>query len=233
MSIPFFYIPDYIPDRSALELDENTSSHIVQVLRMKNGEQIHLTDGKGHLLTAEISEAHKKHCEVRIVNKEIKAAPEKKVIIAISLLKNTSRFEWFLEKATEIGVSEIIPLICARTEKEKFRYERMHSICVSAMLQSQQVWIPVLHQTEEFSKVVNETEAIQKFIAFCEDSTYRKTLSSFTRYNKSIILVGPEGDFTQKEVALAIDKSFTPVTLGDNRLRTETAGVVAAVMLLS
>ena len=113
---------------------------------MKEGEKLNLTDGKGNLITAEITDDHKKHCSVKIIDSRLTTHDSRKVTIAISLLKNTNRFEWFLEKATEIGVSEIIPLICERTEKQKFRYDRMKGICISAMLQSQQCWLPVLHE---------------------------------------------------------------------------------------
>lgn len=231
MAIPFFYISEFIKDQKKIELDEQTSVHIVQVLRMKTGEQINLTDGKGNLITCSIDEAHKKHCLVKIESVKQEAAPVKKITIAISLLKNVSRFEWFLEKATEIGITEIIPLICARTEKEKFRYNRMQSICISAMLQSQQCWLPVLHEPTEFSKLVSDSTSAQKFIAYCEDSAYKKTLSSFPLYNHCLILIGPEGDFTEKEIHLAFEHNFKPVTLGDTRLRTETAGITAAVLL--
>ena len=125
MTLPFFYIADYNAGQNAIVLNEETSKHIIQVLRMKIGEQLNLTDGKGNLLTCEIIDDHKKHCVVQINSKEQIPNSGHKVSIAISLLKNSNRFEWFLEKATEIGVSEIIPLICERTGKEKFRYDRM------------------------------------------------------------------------------------------------------------
>ena len=133
MALPFFYIESFDARAKTIVLDEDTSRHVVQVLRMKEGEKLNLTDGKGSLISAEISDAHKKHCEVIIEKTRHKGQGTKKIIIAISLLKNANRFEWFLEKATEIGVSEIIPLICERTEKQKFRYDRMKGICISAM----------------------------------------------------------------------------------------------------
>ncbi|MBS1655054.1 MAG: 16S rRNA (uracil(1498)-N(3))-methyltransferase, partial [Bacteroidetes bacterium] len=144
MTLPFFYITDYNASQKQIELDEDTSRHVVQVLRMKPGEKLNLTDGKGTLLTCEITTDHKKHCLVSVIETSSKPSASERITIAISLLKNANRFEWFLEKATEIGVTEIIPLICSRTEKEKFRYDRMEQICISAMLQSQQCWLPVL-----------------------------------------------------------------------------------------
>jgi 16S rRNA (uracil1498-N3)-methyltransferase len=120
MSLPFFYIESYDASDKTIVLDEDTSRHVVSVLRMQDGEKLNLTDGKGSLITAEIKDAHKKHCTVEVTASSIQYPVSKKVTIAISLVKNTSRFEWFLEKATEIGVSEIIPLICERTEKQNF-----------------------------------------------------------------------------------------------------------------
>src|SRR5580765_1658640 len=125
MTLPFFYISEYAPSQKEIVLDEDTSRHVVQVLRMKEGEKLNLTDGKGNLITAEVIDAYKKNCSVKIIDTQLTNQDSRKVTIAISLLKNTSRFEWFLEKATEIGISEIIPLICERTEKQKFRYDRM------------------------------------------------------------------------------------------------------------
>src|SRR6188768_1957892 len=151
MTLPFFYINEYNTAQKEIVLDEDTSRHVVQVLRMKEGEKLNLTDGKGSLIIAEVIDAHKKHCSVKIIDTRFTTHDSRKVAIAISLLKNTSRFEWFLEKATEIGVSEIIPLICERTEKQKFRFDRMKGICISAMLQSQQTWLPVLHEPKQFN----------------------------------------------------------------------------------
>ena len=142
--------------------------------------------------------------------------------------------EWFLEKATEIGVSEIIPLICERTEKQNFRFDRMKGICISAMLQSQQCWLPVLHEPGkyiEFIKYINERPDVKKFIAYCDDQAVKQNLSTFQPLNHSTILIGPEGDFTKPEIELALQNDFTPVSLGETRLRSETAGIVAATLL--
>jgi 16S rRNA (uracil1498-N3)-methyltransferase len=246
MSLPFFYIGSFDPAIKSILLDEDTSKHIVQVLRMKSGEQMQLTDGKGNLLTAEIVDDHKKHCEVEIKatsnqsERTLRGSPSGpseqpatgKISIAISLLKNASRFEWFLEKATEIGVSEIIPLLCERTEKEKFRPERMQGIIISAMLQSRQCWLPVLHEPTKFSELVCHSTHQQKFIAHCMDDAKRNLADLVNQsLNSQIILIGPEGDFTKEEIDLAVQHHFDAVTLGDTRLRTETAGIVAASLL--
>ena len=248
MQLPFFYIESIDPTTKFVVLDEETSRHIVQVLRMKKGEKINLTDGKGNLLTAEIVIDHKKHCEVKVIEFRLTtpASPaatrlgrrpkdSRITTIAISLLKSTARFEWFLEKATEIGVSEIIPLICERTEKQKFRFERMQQICINAMLQSQQCWLPVLHKPMVYELLFRQEEianADQKFIAHCIEEEKKSLLNSHISSSMhSIILIGPEGDFSKEEIALARQYNFIPVSLGITRLRSETAGVVAAALL--
>jgi 16S rRNA (uracil1498-N3)-methyltransferase len=232
MQLPFFYINNYNPAQKEIVLDEDTSKHIVQVLRMKVGEQLNLTDGKGNLFTCSITDNNKKHCAVEVNETRHKVQETRKVFVAISLLKNSNRFEWFLEKATEIGVSEIIPLICERTEKEKFRFDRMQGICISAMLQSQQVWLPVLHEPVEFNKAVEQLTADKKFIAHCSEETIKQPLHSQIHTSAhSLICIGPEGDFTKAEIELALQNNFLPVSLGETRLRTETAGVVAVTLL--
>ncbi|HVE61992.1 MAG TPA: RsmE family RNA methyltransferase, partial [Chitinophagaceae bacterium] len=156
----------------------------------------------------------------------------RKIVIGISLIKNLSRFEWFLEKATEIGVSEIIPLICKRTEKQSFKFERMNAILISAMIQSQQCWLPLLCEPVSFQKLVAQEREGQSFIAHCLPDQ-KEQLSTTLRNSSSIILIGPEGDFTENEIATALEKGFKPVALGNTRLRTETAGIVAATLLVT
>jgi 16S rRNA (uracil1498-N3)-methyltransferase len=163
------------------------------------------------------------------------AMPARSVSIAISPLKNASRFEWFLEKATEVGVTTIIPLLSERTERQHTRQERWQNILVSALLQSQQTWLPVLTEPVSFSAFIASGQAEQRLIAHCLEAP-RPTESlagrvQLQRAGSTLILIGPEGDFTPKEVALALAENFIPVTLGRNRLRTETAGVVAATLL--
>ena len=232
MALPFFYINKYDAAQKNIVLNEETSKHVVQVLRMKVGENLQLTDGKGNLLICSITDDNKKHCSVEIEEKRYKAQGTRTVSMAISLIKNANRFEWFLEKATEIGVSEIIPLICERTEKEKFRFDRMQGICISAMLQSQQVWLPVLHEPTLYNEVILKNNDGQKFIAHCTDSK-KQSLSNFpiSQFQNSKIFIGPEGDFTAAEIELALQNNFIPVSLGNTRLRTETAGIVAATLL--
>lgn len=257
--LPFFYIPAFDKDTQEITLDEDTSKHIIQVLRMTTGEALQLTDGKGSLLTAEIIDDHKKKCRVRVQAILTRPPAKRKVIIAISLLKNASRFEWFLEKATEIGVSTIIPLLCERTEKQHARTDRLRNILVSAMLQSQQTWLPDLPDPMPFTELLSHPPGELRspdglgspdglrFIAHCLEAP-RPTVSladwdhpasaagqvspaATDAAPSQLILIGPEGDFSPKEVELALKEGFLPVTLGNNRLRTETAGIVAATLL--
>jgi 16S rRNA (uracil1498-N3)-methyltransferase len=231
MSLPLFYLEAIDEQHSTLVLSEEASKHIVQVLRMAIGERLQLTDGKGLLLTAEIINDHKKSCTVKKISLEKIAPSKKQITIAISLVKNASRFEWFLEKATEIGVATIIPLICSRTEKQHFRFDRMKGILTSAMLQSHQSWMPELHEPVSFEKFMLNEKSESKFIAHCEADDKKYHINSFPKSNSVVILIGPEGDFTPAEIEVAIKNNYLPVSLGDNRLRTETAGMVAVTLL--
>lgn len=227
--LPFFYIKEFSPSSDFIELDEINSKHIVQVLRMKIGDALHLTDGKGHLITAEISEDHRKHCIVKKTKVSFQPRQGRYISLAISLVKNVSRFEWMLEKVTEIGAQKIVPLICTRTEKEKFRFDRMEGICISALLQSKQVWLPELAEPVNFSQVANwKNISGSLFIAHCEEQAKNEIATiSNTDLEEAMIAIGPEGDFTNDEISLAFANGFKPLSLGGNRLRTETAGVVA------
>ena len=233
MPLPFFYVNNYSSLQTVLTLDEDTSRHIVQVLRMKPGALLHLTDGKGNLLLCVIDDDNKKHCSVTVQSATYTPPAPKQITIAISLLKNTNRFEWFLEKATELGVHAIIPLLCERTEKEKFRYDRLQQICTSAMLQSQQVYLPELHQPVPFKNIETwKNKNGVNLVAHLVEGQGRQSIRSQNSQSSSLLIcIGPEGDFTQAEVELALQHSFIPVSLGNTRLRTETAGVVAASLL--
>lgn len=232
MSLPFFYEPELPNTSNHFTLGEETSKHCIQVLRMKAGEQLQLTNGKGSLFTASIVSEDKKKTVVLLGKPESVPPPVKKISIAISLLKNASRFEWFLEKATEIGVTAIQPLICNRTEHSRFRHERMNGILIAAMLQSQQVWLPQLHEPVEFRKFIKQSPFQQKLIAHCGDEQ-KEFIKNLPLANDTQILIGPEGDFTAEEIILALDNHYLPVSLGDTRLRAETAGVVAASLLVN
>lgn len=229
MAVPYFFNETFNAATHDLELNEDTSHHVIQVLRMNEGDCLRLTDGKGNTASATIAVAHKKHTTVTLSSFETTLPLSPKLSIAISLVKNASRFEWFLEKATELGVTEIIPLICERTERQKFRHDRMMGICKSAMLQSMQAWLPELHEPVSFNDVIGTVKQQQKMIAHCLkeakvefSSLYNSSLGSH------IIMIGPEGDFSEKEIATARENNFMPVSLGSTRLRTETAGIFVA-----
>ncbi len=237
MDIPFFFSPNLSQQTKKLLLDEANSKHAVQVLRMQVGEALQLANGKGVVATAKISKADKKKTEVEIQATSFKLQATNRKAVAISLVKNATRFEWFLEKATEVGITEIIPLICQRTERQLFKKERWEQILVSAMLQSQQAWMPVLHEPVALKKWLENEKLIasnpyeQRFIAHCLPNKKTDFSSILQKEKDALILIGPEGDFTPDEIELAIEKSFLPVALGETRLRTETAGMVAAVLM--
>ncbi len=232
MAFPFFYKEDLNINSPDADLDEDTSKHVVQVLRMQPGEQLQLTDGKGNLATAKIIDANKKKCTVSFTATSFQPPAPQTNTIAISLVKNAHRFEWFLEKATEIGISEIIPLICSRTEKQHFRHDRMKGIIVSAMLQSQQSCLPVLHTPVKFNDFIKMPFTQQKFIAHCEEEEKHHLHQQPGVAEGKLVCIGPEGDFTIDEIYTATSSGFIPVALGITRLRTETAGVVTATLLM-
>jgi 16S rRNA (uracil1498-N3)-methyltransferase len=232
MATPHFYEQNISGPVSLFVLSEETSKHCIQVLRMRTGEYLNLTDGKGNLFTASIVTADKKQCEVKIVTVSSLPPVTRKVSIAISLIKNASRFEWFLEKAAEIGVSEIIPLLCQRTERQHFRHDRMNNILISAMLQSQQTRLPVLHPPTAFESVIRQGFHKQRLIAHCEENE-KMAVRELIIEDTIQILIGPEGDFSSEEIQTALNNNYRPVTLGGTRLRTETAGIVAASLLMS
>ncbi len=226
--LPLFYAENISQDE--LMLNEENSKHVAQVLRMDNGEKIQLTDGKGTMADAIITDNHKKKCAVHLTGRTFEPEREKKVTIAISLLKNAARFEWFLEKATELGIAEVVPLLCERTEKQHFRFDRMNGILISAMLQSHQSWKPTLQEPVKYRAFIEKAAFDNKLIAHCE-KTFKTHLKEIATQNSNLVLIGPEGDFTPGEIEMARD--FIPVSLGVTRLRTETAGVAAAVFLCS
>ena len=230
--LPYFYEPTITSTNTSFVLSEETSKHCIQVLRMHTGEQLQLTDGAGYIYTAAITKADKRRCEVTIESTSFREQERRKICVAISLLKNASRFEWFLEKATEIGVQEIIPLLCERTERQHFRYDRMESILVAAMLQSQQCWLPRLHQPTPYRQVVVKNDYTDRRIAHCVAEEDRILINDLPVHNDVQILIGPEGDFTNYEIVLALEQGFKPVSLGNTRLRTETAGVLASALLM-
>lgn len=232
MSIPFFYEVSLPNIPAHFSLSTETSKHCIQVLRMKLGEKMALTNGLGLKYDATIVSVDKKQTVVSLSNQEFIQQPVPRNSIAISFVKNAARMEWFLEKATEIGIAEFYPLITERTERTQYKAARWESIIISAMLQSQQVWKPVLHEPIEFNKFMLKDIAGINMIAHCEEGN-KQTIHEMPTQLAQLILIGPEGDFTSSEIATALAHQFKPISLGNTRLRTETAGIAAAVLLQS
>lgn len=230
MSVPYFYEPLISTGITQFTLSETSSKHCVQVLRMDIGEQIDITNGQGGLFHASIQVAHKKNAIVTITKSFQTARPKQQLHLGISVLKNAVRLEWLFEKATEIGLTSITPLVCERTIHERFKTERMQQIIQSAMIQSQQTWLPVLNEPTPFEQFISKHTAAQKLIAHCE-SLPKALIKSIEPSDDLLLLIGPEGDFTPSEIEAAIAKKFTPIDLGPNRLRTETAGIFALSLL--
>ena len=226
MSVPYFYEPLIATDMTQFTLSETSSKHCVQVLRMDVGEQIDITNGQGGLFHATIQVAHKKNAVVTITTSTQTDRPKQKLQLGISLLKNAVRLEWLFEKATEIGVTSITPLICERTIHERFKTERMQQIIQSAMIQSQQTWLPVLSEPMPLLQFITKSSANQKLIAHCEP-LHKTSIQSIEPSDDLLLLIGPEGDFDPSEIEAAIAKDFMPIDLGPTRLRTETAGIFA------
>ncbi len=226
MSVPYFYEPLIATGMTQFTLSETSSKHCVQVLRMDVGEQIDITNGQGGLFHATIQVAHKKNAVVKITTSKQTDRPKQKLQLGISLLKNAVRLEWLFEKATEIGVTSITPLVCERTIHERFKTERMQQIIQSAMIQSQQTWLPVLSEPMPLLQFITKSSANQKLIAHCEP-LHKTSIQSIEPSDDLLLLIGPEGDFAPSEIEAAIAKDFMPIDLGPTRLRTETAGIFA------
>jgi 16S rRNA (uracil1498-N3)-methyltransferase len=225
----FFFEADLVKG-DTVQLDEQTARHIVQVLRKQTGDKIRLSNGKGYIAEAAIAEAGKKKCTVRIDSVLFFEERRPFLHLAVSFTKNSSRNEWLLEKATELGVKSIIPLSTTRTEKESIRYERARGILISAMLQSQATYLPGLSSKPlALKELLNMHSAVpQKLLAHCIDGLEKETLHKAMRPGTdTIVLIGPEGDFTPDEVELCTGNGFTGISLGTQRLRTETAAMAA------
>ena len=219
----------YVPNLSVGHvLPEEESQHAVKVLRMQVGDAISVVDGSGGFYDAVISNPHPKHCEFEIKKTILEFGKrEYKIHIAIAPTKNIERLEWFIEKATEIGVDEITPIICRFSERKIVKAERLEKIIVSASKQSLKAYFPVLNSQCTFDELISNHKASQKFIAHCYEDDKVLLKNEIKESSDVLILIGPEGDFSKEEVQSAILHDFIPVSLGESRLRTETAGVVA------
>jgi len=230
MPVPYFYEANLTSNPSVYTLSEETSKHCVQVLRMKAGDRMDLTNGIGQLFEATIQLADKRNTTVQIQAQKTIAPTSQKITLGISLLKNVTRLEWLLEKATEMGVHTIVPLICDHTIHERFKTERMQNILQSAMIQSQQVWLPILSEPTPFDQFLANYKAAQKLIAHCEPQE-KTNIKNLEVADDCILLIGPEGDFSPKEIEWALSQNYEAIHLGPTRLRTETAGLFALSVL--
>jgi len=224
-----FYNPHISVSSKEFTFDKEESRHIIRVLRKKEGDELQITNGNGLLFKVYITVANDKKCTVKIKRFEEKQNPwNYHLHIAIAPTKINDRFEWFLEKATEIGIDEITPIICENSERQVVKPERLKKVIVSAMKQSLKFQLPKLNEPKSFNEII-ETDAIGtlKLIAHCED-TDRSKLKNLINHGQSILLlIGPEGDFSLREINKALQHKFIPLSLGESRLRTETAGIVA------
>ncbi|MCX6235906.1 MAG: 16S rRNA (uracil(1498)-N(3))-methyltransferase [Bacteroidetes bacterium] len=220
-----FFTPDISKNNYILSPEE--SKHCIRVLRLKKGDTIYLTDGNGNLFSGILSDDNIRGCAIQIVSAQNEYGKKNYHLhIAIAPTKNIDRFEWFLEKATEIGINEITPLICEHSERRTVNTERLNKILVSALKQSLKAYLPELNQPVRFNNFIKEKRDSQKLIAWYDE----KNLLMKETYNKGkdvVVLIGPEGDFSSGEIRMAREAGFVAVNLGNSRLRTETAGVVA------
>jgi len=222
-----FYAPGLKNNTHVLTEDE--SRHCIKSLRLGRGDIVHLTDGQGNLFQTRIVEDDPRRCLVEVEQTwhEYGKRPFN-LHIALAPTKNIKRYEWFLEKVTELGVDEITPLRCFHSERKHVNLERMSRIVVSAMKQSLKTYLPVLHEMRSFANFVCNASQENRYIGYCEEGDTPHLKQKYRPGENALIMIGPEGDFNHEEVALAKDHGFKTVSLGQSRLRTETAGVVAA-----
>jgi 16S rRNA (uracil1498-N3)-methyltransferase len=222
-----FYNPNIDETTENFSFDKEESKHIIKVLRKKDTDILFVTNGLGLIFETEITLASDKKCTVKILSVE-KTEPSKyQLHLAVAPTKMNDRYEWFLEKATEIGIHEITPIICDRSERKTINHERFEKILLTAMKQSNVFFLPKLNQAIPFKEFIKRKNEGLQLIAHCEE-TDKKTLKSVLKPDENVtLLIGPEGDFSEKEIAVAIENNYVPVSLGNTRLRTETAAVVA------
>ena len=223
-----FYHPSITEETQQFLFDKDESRHIIKVLRKAEGDIIIITNGQGLVVTSKIISANDKKCLVNITDVEFIKKPWNYYLhIAIAPTKLNDRLEWFLEKATEIGIDEITPIICDHSERKVLKLDRMEKIIHAAAKQSLKFHYPKLNEAVDFKSFINSDFEGQLFIAHCEETDKKSLKNELKPEQNTTILIGPEGDFSTKEISLSITKNFLPVSLGESRLRTETAGVVA------
>lgn len=222
-----FYNPNINEATENFTFDKEESKHIIKVLRKQGGDILFVTNGLGYLFKTEIVVGSDSKCTVKIISFELAATPNYHLHLAVAPTKMNDRYEWFLEKATEIGISEITPIICDHSERKFVKTDRFDKIIQSAMKQSLHYFLPKLNEPISYKDFIKQKNEGLLLIAHCEE-TDRKPLKSLIKRGENItLLIGPEGDFSNKEIKMALENNYTPVTLGSTRLRTETAAIVA------
>ncbi|MCF8368861.1 MAG: 16S rRNA (uracil(1498)-N(3))-methyltransferase [Bacteroidales bacterium] len=223
-----FYTPDINNEKCTLSEEE--SRHCIKVLRLNTGDLIHVTDGIGSLYQAQVTNPNPKKCELKVVSRVRQDKQRNHYLhMAVALTKNINRFEWFLEKASEIGIEEISPMICEHSERRTVKTARCSKVIISAVKQSLKTFVPKLNEPVSFEQLISKPFEGEKYIAYCSDQFRDLLVDVYQKPNNALILIGPEGDFSEKEIHLAIAHSFHPVSLGKSRLRTETAALSACL----
>lgn len=222
-----FYNPEIDESTIQFFFKKEESKHIIKVLRKSSGDTLHITNGKGWLFTAEIILPNINKCTAKIVSKALKPKHTYNLHLAVAPTKMNDRYEWFLEKVTEIGIDSITPIICDHSERKVIKPERLERILQSAMKQSLSCFLPNLHKPMSFKDFIEQPFNGDKFIGHCEETDKKSLKEQLKSKTDTTILIGPEGDFSIKEIELALKNDFIPITLGNTRLRTETAAIVA------
>lgn len=220
-----FYSPDI---ESTLCLPESDSAHCCRVLRMRPGDSVTVVDGHGTRFECRLLNDHPKHCAVEIVTRE-KILPvwNNDITVMVAPTKNMDRMEWLVEKLVEVGINRFVPVRCRYSERKEIKRERLEKIAVSAMKQSLKATLPRIDEMLPLAKAIETYKAHQRLVGYCDENTPRRLLAQTYKANKDVnLLIGPEGDFSPEEIAMLIDNGYVPVTMGDNRLRTETAALV-------
>lgn len=224
-----FYNPRLDHSNKQFLFSPEESKHVIKVLRKKEGDVVHITNGKGSLFTAKILTADLRKCKAEIVDEEKTIPKRHRLHLAVAPTKMNDRYEWFLEKATEIGVDEITPILCEHSERKTIKLERFQRVLQSAMKQSLQTFLPKINPLINYSDFLNLKHDAIGYIAHCQEGEKTELKRRVVPDSSILILIGPEGDFSKPEINLALKKGFMPVSMGKNRLRTETAAIMASM----
>lgn len=230
-----FYYPSNLKLNDHITFDQSESKHITKVLRLSKGDHIHVTAGLGKAFKAEITDDHFNQCQAIIIDQIAVAPPNRPYFhLCVAPPKSKQRWEWLLEKTTEIGVDEITPVICAKNERKSIDLKRSQLMLINALKQSQQVQLPKLNAVSNFDNLVAQPTPDLKLIAHCDEDQPHYQIDDFkTPFRHITIFIGPEGDFTEEEIQFALKNDYFAISLGENRLRTETAAIVAAQIVAS